>query len=133
MTDLRALTDDERRQRGFDVMRTLYGTQDPEAAFDSLSERFPGGLADLITDFCFGDVWTRPALDRRTRSLLVLGIIAALGLPSPLRTHVKGALNHGATKEEVREVFVQVAAYAGVPAAVTAAEVAEEVFKELEQ
>jgi 4-carboxymuconolactone decarboxylase len=122
---------DPRRQQGMEVAAVLNNAS-PEGAFDRLTERFPGGLGELTVDFCFGDIWTRPTFDRKTRSLLVVAALTVLGRPGPLRTHVRGALNHGATKDEVREVFVQMAAYAGFPAAVSAQEVAEEVFREVE-
>src|SRR4051812_35902263 len=97
---------DSRRKQGMEVASVLNNTT-PEGAFEVLNERFPGGLGELTVDFCFGDIWTRPTFDRKTRSLLVLAALTVLGRPGPLRTHVRGALRHGATREEVREVFVQ--------------------------
>jgi len=124
--------DHDRRTRGNEVLATLWGVEDGAAAYRELEARFSGSLAELTNDFCLGDIWSRPALDRRMRSLLVLAALTAQGATQPLRAHVKGALHHGATREEVREVFVQMAAYAGFPLATTAAEIAEEVFREMD-
>lgn len=124
--------DRDRRERGNEVLGTLWGVEDGEAAFRELKAKFSGPLAELTNDFCLGDVWSRPALDRRTRSLLVLAALTAQGATQPMPTHIKGALQHGATREEVREVFIQMAAYAGFPLATTAAQVAEEVFREMD-
>jgi 4-carboxymuconolactone decarboxylase len=129
MADQTTGVDAERRGRGKEVASVING-KDPDQVFDDLTTRFPGGLGELTIDFCFAEVWTRPALDRRTRSLLVVAALTALGHLTPLRTHVRGAIRHGASKEELREVFVQMAAYAGFPAATSAAEVAEEIMAE---
>ncbi len=79
---------------------------------------------------CWNDLWNRPGLPRKTRSLLNLAMLAALNRPHELKLHLTGALNNGVTKEEVREVFLQVAIYCGMPAAVEAFRCAREVFKE---
>jgi 4-carboxymuconolactone decarboxylase len=76
-------------------------------------------------------VWNRPGLDRRSRSLLNLAMITALNRPHELKLHVRGALNNGLTKDEIREVFLQTAIYCGVPAAIDSFRVAREVFKEM--
>lgn len=126
-------TEDERRKRGKEVIAKLWGRKEGEAAFEEVNAKYPGGLGELTVDFCLGDIWTRPALDRRTRSLLVLAALTALGRTQPMKTHIKGAIHHGASRDQVREVFVQMAAYAGFPAAITAAEIAEQVFEEMDR
>ncbi len=124
--------DGYRRARGNEVLATLWGVEDGDIAYRELEARFSGPLAELTNDFCLGDIWSRPVFDRRTRSLLVLAALTAQGSTQPMRAHIKGALHHGASREEVREVFVQMAAYAGFPRATTAAQVAEEVFREMD-
>jgi 4-carboxymuconolactone decarboxylase len=85
----------------------------------------------MVTQYCWGDVWNRPGLDRRTRSLLNLAMLTALNRPHELKLHLKGALNNGVTKDEMREVFLQALVYCGAPAAVDSFRTAREVFKEL--
>ena len=117
----------DRRAAGLDVMRTLQAS-DPVARHEALRQRAPE-LADDVIDFAMGEVWATPRLDRRTRSLEVVAMLAALaGRPSALRSHINGALNHGATPDEVVETLRMVAVYAGFPAALEAWPVMEEVF-----
>ena len=119
-----------RREAGQDVMRTLSGGGDPEARHAAMRRNSPE-LADNVVDFALGEVWGSDRLDRRTRSLEVVAMLAALtGRPAQLRSHINGALNHGATPEEVVETLRMVAVYAGFPAALTAWPVMEEVFAE---
>jgi 4-carboxymuconolactone decarboxylase len=87
-------------------------------------------MQELATEYCWGAVWGREGLTRKERSLINLAMIAALNRPHELKTHVKGALRNGVTRDEIREVFLQVAIYCGVPAAVVAFRCAKEVFKE---
>jgi len=87
-------------------------------------------MQELATEYCWGYVWGRPGLDKRTRSFLNLGMIAALNRPHELKIHVQGALRNGLTRQEIMEVFLQVAIYCGVPAAVVSFRCAKEVFKE---
>ena len=119
-----------RREAGRDVLRTLSGGGDPDARHAGLRANSPE-LADDVVDFALGEVWGTKRLDRRTRSLEVVAMLAALtGRPNQLRSHINGALNHGATPEEVVETLRMVAVYAGFPAALTAWPVMEEVFAE---
>lgn len=89
-------------------------------------------LQKLITEWCWGEVWGRPQLDRRTRSFLNLAMLAALNRPNEMRIHLRGALNNGVTREEIREVVLQVAIYCGAPAALDAQKAAVEVFKAID-
>jgi 4-carboxymuconolactone decarboxylase len=85
---------------------------------------------ELVTEYCWGAIWGREGLPRKTRSLLNLAMIGALNRPHELKMHVRGALRNGVTKDEMREVFMQLAIYAGVPAGVDAFRVAREAFAE---
>jgi alkylhydroperoxidase/carboxymuconolactone decarboxylase family protein YurZ len=118
----------DRRFAGLDVLRTLGATADPVAAFEAMTRRTPEIAADVV-DFALGEVWSTAPLDRKTRSLQVVAMLSALGGRSgPLRSHINGALNHGATPEQVVETLRMVAVYAGFPAALEAWPVMEEVF-----
>lgn len=123
-----AATGSSRRERGLDVLRTL-GGRDPAQAHTQMRARMPG-LADDVVDFALGEVWATAPLDRRTRSLQVVAMLAALGRTGPLRSHVAGALNHGATPAQIVETLRMVSVYAGFPAAIEAAEVVNDVFRE---
>jgi 4-carboxymuconolactone decarboxylase len=90
------------------------------------SSAFARPMQELVTEYCWGAVWSRPGLDRRTRSLVNLGMLTALNRRHELGVHVRGALNNGVTPEEIREVLLQAAIYCGVPAAMDAFRVAEE-------
>ena len=87
-------------------------------------------MQDLTTEYCWGAVWGREGLERKTRSFLNLAMLCSLNRPHELKTHVRGALTNGATVEEIRLVFLQVAIYCGVPAAVESFRSAKEVFKD---
>jgi len=87
-------------------------------------------MQDLVTEYCWGAVWSRPGLDRRTRSLLNLGMLTALNRGHELGVHVRGALNNGVSPEEIREVLIHTAVYAGVPAANSAFALAQKVLDE---
>lgn len=117
-----------RHERGLDVLRTLSGG-DPALSYRGLGARSPE-LAGDIVDFALGEVWATAPLDRRTRSLQVVAMLAALGRPNALRSHIGGALNHGATPEQVVETLRMVAVYGGFPAAIEAWPIMEAVFAE---
>lgn len=117
-----------RREQGLDVLRTL-NRAEPTVAYERLKAQYPE-LADDVVDFALGDVWNEPTLDRKQRSLVVVSMLAALGGKSgPLYSHINGALNHGASPDEVVQVMRMVAVYAGFPAALEAWTVMEEVFR----
>jgi 4-carboxymuconolactone decarboxylase len=96
------------------------------------ADEFSKPLQDLLTEYCWGAVWGRDGLELKTRSMLNLAMIAVLNRPHELRTHIRGALNNGVTREEIREVFLQVGVYAGAPAAVDSFRLAREVFAEID-
>ncbi len=116
-------------ERGRRVRRKVLGAahvERSEAATTDLDRDFQR----LITEFAWGAVWDRPGLDRRTRSLLTVGMLAALGHEDELALHLRATRNTGVSVEEVREALLQVAVYAGVPAANTAFRIAKAVFEE---
>ena len=97
------------------------------------ADDFTKPLQDLVTEYCWGAVWGREELSRKTRSMLNLAMISVLNRPNELRTHVKAALTNGVTRDEIREIFLQVAIYAGVPAAVDSFRIAREAFAEVDE
>ena len=94
------------------------------------ADEFNQPMQDLVTEYCWGSIWGREELPRKTRSLLNLAMLSALNRPHELRLHLRGALTNGVSKEEIREVFLQVAIYSGVPSAIDAFRTAKEVFAE---
>jgi 4-carboxymuconolactone decarboxylase len=116
--------------QGLQTRRDVLGADYVDAAIAGADD-FNRPLQELVTQYCWGDVWNRPGLDRRTRSLLNLAMLTALNRPHELKLHIKGALNNGVTKDEMREVFLQALVYCGAPAAVDSFRTAREVFKEL--
>jgi 4-carboxymuconolactone decarboxylase len=116
--------------RGLATRREVLGAEYVDASIRNADD-FNMPMQELVTQYCWGDVWNRPGLDRRTRSLLNLAMITALNRPHELKLHVRGAINNGLTKDEIREVFLQAAIYCGVPAGIDSFRVAREVFKEM--
>ena len=98
---------------------------------DAGTTEFTEEFMAFITRYAWGDVWTRPGLEKKTRSLLNLAMLAALNRESEFKLHVKGALNNGVTSEDIKEVLFQVSIYAGVPAALSAFQWAQEIMDEL--
>lgn len=125
------VTDDSRYDKGLRIRRAVIGDAYVDKAL-SEADDFSGPLQDLVTEYCWGAVWGRDELPLRIRSMLNLAMIPLLNRPNELRTHIRGALNNGVTREEIREVFLQVAVYAGVPAAVDSFRIAREVFHEFD-
>jgi 4-carboxymuconolactone decarboxylase len=122
---------DERYERGMAVRRAVLGEEHVERANAGATE-FTRDFQELITRYAWGEIWSRPGLDRKTRSLLTIAILAALGRSEELRLHVRATRNTGATRDEVREVLMQVAVYAGVPAGNSAFAHAAGVYRELD-
>ena len=118
--------------KGMEVRTAVLGEAYVQAAMQNADE-FSQPLQDLVTEYCWGAVWGREGLSLKTRSMLNLAMISVLNRPNELRTHLRGALNNGVTRDEVREIFLQVAIYAGMPAAVDSFRAAREVFVELDQ
>ena len=123
--------DKKRYEEGLAVRRAVLGAEYVDKSLRSADD-FTRPMQELVTEYCWGAIWTRPGLDRRTRSFLNLAMLTALNRPHEIRLHVRGALNNGLTKDELMEVFLQSAIYCGVPAALDAMRVAKEVFAEVE-
>lgn len=121
--------DRETYQRGLEIRSAVLGEAYVNKALAD-ADRFTKPLQDLITEYCWGAVWGRDGLTLKTRSMLNLAMIPILNRPNELRTHIKAALTNGVSRDEIREIFLQVAIYAGVPAAVDSFRIASEVFAE---
>jgi 4-carboxymuconolactone decarboxylase len=116
--------------KGLKTRREVLGSEYVDNSIKNADE-FNRDMQELVTQYCWGDVWNRPGLERKTRSFLNLAMITALNRPHELKLHVRGAINNGLTKDEIKEVFLQAAIYCGVPAAIDSFRVAKEVFKEM--
>jgi 4-carboxymuconolactone decarboxylase len=115
--------------RGLAIRREVLGAEYVDAQLKSADD-FSRPFQEFITEYCWGAVWGRPGLPKKTRSIINLAMLTALGKPQELKLHVKGALKNGCSKEEIFEVLLQTAVYCGVPAAVEAFRTAREGFKE---
>ena len=120
----------QRYERGLGIRKEVLGAEYVEASLRAADD-FTRDLQRLVTEFAWGEIWARPGLSRRERSLLNLAMITALNRPHELRLHVRGALNNGLSKDDIKEVFLQTAVYCGAPAALDSFRVAREVFEEL--
>lgn len=116
--------------RGMTVRRSVLGAAHVERATARATE-FDRDFQDFITRQAWGSVWTRPGLDIRTRSMLTIAMMAALGHEEELKLHIRATRNTGVTLDEVKEILIQVAVYAGVPAANTAFRLAREAYEEM--
>ncbi len=117
-------------EKGLAIRKSVLGAEFVDNAFKTADD-FNREFQELVTQYCWGEVWGRPGLDKKTRSMLNLAMLSALNRPHEIKLHVRGALNNGLTKEEIKEVFMQVAIYCGVPAGVDGFRIAREVFKEM--
>jgi len=117
----------ERFDAGLKTRREVLGPEWVDKAMADVND-FNSEFTDLLNTYCWNDIWNRPGLPRKTRSVLNLGMLCALGKEHELKLHIRGALNNGVTQDEIKEVFLQAAIYAGVPAAVAAFRCAREVF-----
>jgi 4-carboxymuconolactone decarboxylase len=117
---------------GMAVRRAVLGDPYVDAALQRADD-FTGPLQDLVTEYCWGAVWTREGLPRKTRSLLNIAMLVALNRPHELKVHVQGAVRNGCTRDEIREALLQAAVYAGVPAGVDGFRVAIEALAELDE
>lgn len=131
MTNLRPEFQTHQFSKGLEVRRSVLGAAYVDKSVQSV-DPFMVPLQKLVTEYCWGEIWTRPGLERRDRSMINLAMLAALNRPHELRLHVLGALNNGVTKDEVQEVLLQVAIYCGVPAALDSFKVAREVIEQHE-
>jgi len=122
----------ERYEGGMKVRRAVLGDAHVDRSVARRSE-FNTEFQELITRYAWGEIWTRPGLPRHTRSLLTIGLMVALNRSDEFKLHVRAAFNNGVTREEIREVLLHCAIYAGVPAANSAFHMAEEVFAQMQQ
>lgn len=122
---------DEQYERGLKIRREVVGAEYVDRSL-AQADDFTRPLQDLVTRFCWGEVWSRPELARRDRSLINVAMIAALNRPHELKLHIRGALANGLGRDEIREVLLQVAVYCGMPAGLDSFRVAKEVFAELD-
>ena len=118
-------------ERGLAIRKAVLGKEYVEKSM-AAADDFSRPMQELATEYCWGRIWSRPGLERRDRSLINLGMIAALNRPHELKLHVKGALANGVTREEICEVFLQVAIYCGVPAGIDSVRLARAAFAELD-
>ena len=121
----------EKFERGLKLRKQVLGAEYVEKSMASADD-FSMPMQELSTEYCWGHVWTRPGLALRERSLINIAMISALNRPHELKLHVKAALNNGLTREEIREVILQVAVYCGVPAGIDSTRIAREAFAELD-
>ena len=118
-------------QQGLAIRKAVLGNEYVEKSL-ATADDFSRPMQELATEYCWGRIWSRPGLERRDRSLINLGVISALNRPHELKLHVKGALANGVTREEICEVFLQVAIYCGVPAGIDSVRIAREAFAEID-
>ena len=116
-------------EKGLAIRREVLGAEYVDNAIRN-ADAFNQPLQELVTEYCWGAVWGRPGLPKKTRSMLNLAMLTALNRPHELKLHVRGALKNGVSREEISEVLLQAAIYCGVPAANQAFQIAEEVSAE---
>jgi 4-carboxymuconolactone decarboxylase len=117
--------------KGLGMRRAMLGAEYVDRSIANVDE-FNKPFQKLVTEWCWGEVWTRPGLDKKTRSMLNLAMLTALNRPNEVRLHVRGAINNGVTKAEIQEVLLQTCIYCGVPAALESFRIASEVIKEMD-
>ncbi len=115
---------------GLAIRREMFGVEGADRQIEAATD-FTRPLQDMVTRYCFGETWGSATLDRKTRSMLTLALLTALGKQNQLRVHVRGALQNGVSKEEIREVLMHSMIYAGVPAAVDSFATTTEVLKQM--
>jgi 4-carboxymuconolactone decarboxylase len=118
--------------KGMAVRREVLGAEYVDKSMATATD-FNRTMQEFVTEYCWGAVWTRPGLPRKTRSMLNLAMLTALNRPHEIKLHVKGALNNGISREEIAEIFLQAGVYCGVPAAIDAFRTAKEVFDEIDK
>jgi 4-carboxymuconolactone decarboxylase len=124
------MSDDKTFDAGMEVRRAMWGKAGADDRL-AVATDFNRPFEELVTSFCFGDIWNRPGLDKRTRSIITLAALTALSKPNQIKAHVAGAIANGVTKEEIREILMHTSVYAGIPAGVEAMTAAQEVLKQM--
>jgi 4-carboxymuconolactone decarboxylase len=125
------MNENEAYKTGLAVRKKVLGEKYVNGAMANMNA-FTEPLQQFVTEHAWGNVWTRPGLPLKTRSMVNLGILIASNRPHELKIHLKGAINNGVTKEEMVEIFLQCGVYCGAPSAVESFKIAQEVFKEME-
>lgn len=120
-----------RFEQGLEVRRDVLGAAHVERSMSGVDD-FSRPLQEMVTEYCWGAIWGRDGLDRRTRSLLNIAMLSAMNRPHELKLHLKGALRNGVTRDELREAVLQIGVYCGVPVALETSRLAQEVFRELD-
>jgi len=119
-------------EQGLATRRAVVGEDYVAKSLENMDD-FNDALQDFITRYAWGDIWNRPGLGRRDRSLLNIGMLVALGRPDELKLHLKGAIRNGVTRDEIKECILQAAIYCGAPSALEATRVARAAFAEMEE
>ena len=122
----------EKFDNGLKVRKEVLGEEYVENALKNVDD-FNRPMQELVTEYCWGTIWTRDGLPKKTRSLLNLAMLTALNRPHEVKAHVRGALNNGCSRAEIMETFLQAAVYCGVPAGIDSFRTARAVFAELDQ
>ncbi|MEI4768740.1 4-carboxymuconolactone decarboxylase [Psychrobacillus sp. FJAT-51614] len=122
----------EKFEKGLEIRRSVLGADYVDNSINNATD-FNMPMQELVTEYCWGEVWARPGLPKKTRSMINLAMITALNRPHELKLHVRGAINNGVTKEEIQEVLLQTAIYCGVPAAIDSFRTAKEVLDEIDK
>ena len=123
------MNDRQRHKKGMQVRKQVLGKAHVDRA-EAGKTKFNAPFQDLITRYAWGEIWTRPGLPRKTRSMITIAMMVALNRTEELKLHLRASLNTGVSREELQEVLLQTAIYCGVPAANHAFQIAEEIFKE---
>ncbi|QKY71547.1 4-carboxymuconolactone decarboxylase [Lentibacillus sp. CBA3610] len=121
--------DNKKFDAGLEVRRDVLGAEYVDKSLANADE-FIQPMQELVTEYCWGEIWTREGLPKKTRSIINLAMLTALNRPNELKLHLRGALRNGVTKEEIQEIFLQTAIYCGVPAALDSFKTAQQVFAE---
>jgi 4-carboxymuconolactone decarboxylase len=119
-------------ERGLEIRKSVLGEEYVENSLKNADD-FSRPMQELSTEYCWGWCWGREGLSRKTRSIVNLAMISALNRPHELKLHVKGALRNGVTRDEIREILLQVAIYCGIPAGMDAFRIAREAFAEVDR
>jgi 4-carboxymuconolactone decarboxylase len=118
-------------ETGVQIRREVLGSEYVDRSLAAAND-FSAPIQQLVTEYCWGAVWGRPGLERKTRSMLNIAMLSALNRGQELKLHLRGAMRNGVTRDELREIIMQVAIYCGVPACVEATRIAQEVFREMD-
>ena len=122
---------DELFDQGLEIRKSVLGAEFVEKSI-AASDEFNMPMQKLVTEYCWGAVWGREELPKKTRSMLNIAMLAVLNRPNEFKLHIRGAIRNGVSKEEIREILLQVAIYAGVPAGIDSFRIAKEALAELE-